>query len=273
MAALQSLGIEVCACAGCSAGAVVGGVLASGTELERWIATIKAVKPDQYWRPRGLLQLLYTIGWDRGRRLTGLSDTRAAIRFLSAAVSVDRIEDCRYPFVAVALNLGTCEKVFLDHGPLAESLMASAAISGLYEPVRIGDDYYTDGATIDLSPTDAICCRYELDVLLVHHVSQSAFTTAGLEACFEGPWPMVRILRRLIFRRRPWYSTGSPLAVYPCPCGCKAIMIVIEPSLPDIAWPMDAKATKLIDMARSNAMERLRPLIPGIVARPRSLLH
>jgi len=272
MAALDSLGIETSAIAGCSAGAVVGGVLASGTKLERWIDAIHSVRPEQYWRPRSSLRFLYSILCNKGRRLLGLSDTRAAIRFLSTVTSVDRVEDCAYPFVAVALNLGTCEKVLLHKGPLAETMMASAAISGLYEPVKIEGNYYTDGATIDLSPTDAICCRHHLDVLLVHHLSQSRYSTEELEQSFDQPWPIVRILSRLIFRRRPWFATGKPRAVYPCACGCPAINIVIEPDLPEVSWPITREAFDLIGLARANAVAQIRPLMESIAEDPRSLL-
>lgn len=272
MAALDSLGIKTSAIAGCSAGAVVGGVLASGTKLERWIEAIRSVRPEQYWRPRSSLRFLYSIGCNKGRRLLGLSDTRAAIRFLSTVTSVDRIEDCACPFVAVALNLGTCEKEFLDTGPLADTIMASAAISGLYDPVKIEGNYYTDGATIDLSPTDAICCRHHLDVLLVHHLSQSRFSTEELEEYFDQPWPMVRILRRLIFRRHPWYATGHPCAVFPCACGCPAINVVIEPNLPEVSWPVTKEAFDLIESARTNAISQLSPLMDTLTKDPRALL-
>lgn len=99
-------------------------------------------------------------------------------------------------------------------GPLAPGMMASAAIPGFYDPVEIGGQYFTDGAIIDLAPAKAICCRYDLDVLLVHHTAQRTYSSDELERAFNEPWTMVKIMQRLVFRQRPWYATGQPRSIH-----------------------------------------------------------
>lgn len=49
--ALEQLGIKVAAVAGCSAGALVGGVYASGTDLQSWMQRISTAHPREYWAP------------------------------------------------------------------------------------------------------------------------------------------------------------------------------------------------------------------------------
>ncbi len=49
--ALERLGIEVSAIAGCSVGALVGGVAASGANLHHWAETITKVRTREYWTP------------------------------------------------------------------------------------------------------------------------------------------------------------------------------------------------------------------------------
>src|SRR3989344_2976869 len=49
--ALERMGIDIRASAGCSAGAVVGGVAASGTDLQRWAHTIAQVARHEFWTP------------------------------------------------------------------------------------------------------------------------------------------------------------------------------------------------------------------------------
>ena len=47
--ALADLGVPIAASAGCSAGAVVGGIAASGADLETWSATLARLDPRHFW--------------------------------------------------------------------------------------------------------------------------------------------------------------------------------------------------------------------------------
>src|SRR3989338_1302890 len=79
--ALQKLGIEVSAVAGCSAGALVGGIAASGADLQLWSDAIANVHMREYWTPDSWLQFIWRLVANRGRGYTGLSDTEVAIDF------------------------------------------------------------------------------------------------------------------------------------------------------------------------------------------------
>ncbi len=273
MAALGMLEIKISASAGCSAGAVVGGALASGSDVRGWAETITHVRTDQYWTPRPSWQLLYSLGVNKGRGLSGVSDTAAAVHFLSENLLVETFQECIYPFSAVAINLGTGEKVLFHKGPLALGIMASAAMPGLYDPVEIEGQYFTDGAIIDLAPAEAICCRHDLDVLLVHHVAQREYGSRELAKALNQPWTIVNILHRLIYRRRPWYATGQPRSIHPCPCGCKAIVVVIEPNLPEIDWPLTSGGATILQAAQSHAVVQLQPILEPLRAEPHALLE
>lgn len=272
MSALEKLEIRIFASAGCSAGAIVGGVLASGADFEEWTNTLKNVRVEQFWTPRSYWQLLYNFGFRQGKGIAGFSDTSAAVRFLAENLRVDTFEECIYPFAAIALNIGTGKSVIFREGPLALGMMASAAVPGFYNPVKIGDQYYTDGAIIDLAPANAICCRYDLDVLLVHHTAQVNYLNEELGRAFNQPWTMAKIMQRVIFRRRPWYATGQPLSMHACPCGCKAIIVVIEPKLPELAWPITSDAARIIGLAHSHALAQLEPILEPLHSKPHSLL-
>ena len=102
MLALDRLNIQLCAAAGCSAGAVVGGVIASGTSIQNWAAAVLHAGVAQYWTPRSSWQLLYNLGFNKGRGLVGMSDTAAAVNFLSAQLAPQTFEDSRNPFVTRA---------------------------------------------------------------------------------------------------------------------------------------------------------------------------
>src|SRR3569623_1458465 len=49
--ALNELGIDLDVMAGCSAGALVGGIAASGTDLHHWSDAISKLATREYWSP------------------------------------------------------------------------------------------------------------------------------------------------------------------------------------------------------------------------------
>jgi predicted acylesterase/phospholipase RssA len=108
----------------------------------------------------------------RGRGYTGLSSVDATTDFCRHSLAVTTFGECRYPFYTVAVSLGQGRKVVFSAGELAPRMVASAAIPILYRPVKIDGEYYCDGALIELAPMDAICCKHQLDAVIIHHVSQ-----------------------------------------------------------------------------------------------------
>ena len=270
--AMQRLRIPITASAGCSAGALVGGFIASGTPLEDWAATLAEMSSHSFWTPDSLPRFLWEMTAHRGRGYTGLSDTRAALQFTRDNLAVNTFDECLYPFHVLAVNLGTGKKVVFSAGELAPRMTASAAMPILYDPVRIDGEYYCDGALMDFAPTDAICCRHQLDVVIVHHVSQHFGIHQNIDADLQDSWAMLEIVNRLVFREQPWYLSGDPLTLHRCPCDCGAIVVAIEPGLPEMRWPV----TKEGDMTRHSAREQtaslLQPHIHALLNDPRKQL-
>ncbi len=273
MMAIQSLGISITAASGCSAGALVGGFLASGTALDDWLSALAKLDSKVFWTPDTLSVFLWKMAFQQGRGYTGLSDTSAALRFTSDNLAVESFEECLYPFHALAINLGSGEKELFSQGEMAPRLTASAAIPILYQPVEIDGEYYCDGAVVDFAPTDAICCRHELDVVIIHHVSQlSACQDRNLGEVLSGPWAMLEVFNRLLFRERPWYLSGNRPGFHFCPCGCGAILIVAEPELPDMRWPSVEGGDVVLKRSQAQAEAMLRPYLHDLSTNPRRSL-
>lgn len=270
--ALSALRIEIAALAGCSAGAISGGIAASGGDLKRWSDAIAAVTPRQFWRPEGLPRLLWRLVVRQGRGWTGLATTDHAVAFFSRFLGARRFEDCRYPFHSLALSLLQGTKRLFSSGELAPRMMASAAVPVVYRPVELDGDLYTDGGLIDLSPLDAICCRHGLDALLVHHVSKR-FQSLQTPAQLVGRrWAMGEILERLLSHQRPWYLGDGPLTFRRCRCGCEAAIVVVEPQLPDLRWPLTSGGPVVQAAARGQAVSLLRPHLAALCSDPRARL-
>jgi len=271
--ALEDLKLSIVAGAGCSAGAIVGGIAASGTDINQWTQALVNVKRRQFWTPDSLWRFLWKMTIQRGVGYSGLSGTEAAQGFCQNHLTAQTFEDCRYPFYSVAISLARSKKEIFDSGELAPRLVASAAMPLLYRPVQIGEDYYCDGAMIDLAPTDAVCCKQSLDVLLVHHVSRRSISgTRELQRAMAKPWTMVKILDRILYHHRPWYLSDQSLSFKRCPCGCGAVIVVLEPDLSALEWPKTKGGTVLIESTRKQTIDLLEPYISDLLLNPRDSL-
>lgn len=258
--ALEKMGIDIQAVTGCSAGAVVGGIYASGANLQEWANVLKDIKSTRFWRPVWF-RLLWSLLFQQGRGCTGFSSTDAAKEFCVEQLKVQTFEECEYPFHTLAVNVTTGQKTIFSEGSLASCMVASAAIPMLYQPVEIKGEFYSDGALIDLAPTDAICCHYNLDILIIHHVAQRSEGSNSLQQVMKQPWTMIEIMNRLLYRQRPWYLSDKPLTLRRCPCGCDALVIVIEPTLPTLEWPVTQNGFNVLHSARQQTDALLEPYL------------
>ncbi|MGB7921979.1 MAG: patatin-like phospholipase family protein, partial [Pyrinomonadaceae bacterium] len=119
---LAEHGIPIDFIAGTSAGAVVGGALASGLPL----AEIEKIGRTLRWRDMGRMTL---------SRLGVQSNARLE-EFMRARLPVTRFEELPIPFAAVATDLHSGSAVILSgEGDLPFAVRASCAIPGWYVPV------------------------------------------------------------------------------------------------------------------------------------------
>lgn len=259
--ALQQLEIKISAVAGCSAGALVGGIYASGTSLDQWATVLANVHPRNFWKPDSKLRFLWNMAIRQGRGYTGLSETETAINFIKQQLSAETFSDCKIPFHSLAMNLTRGVKTFFGRGELAPRIMASAAIPVLYRPVEIDGELFSDGATLDLAPTDAICCKYDLDILIVHHTAVHRQGKAGLQHILTQPWSLLKILYLQLYSERPWYLVDKLVNETRCQCGCGALVLVLKPELPELGWPLKGNALALQEAARTQCIHLLEKQI------------
>lgn len=92
---------------------------------------------------------------------TGLRD------LVAGEVAAATIEDLALPFVATAMDLATGRVIHLDQGPLIPALLASAAIPGVYPPVRIDGRDLADGGVVSNVPVDEALARGAASVVVL----------------------------------------------------------------------------------------------------------
>ncbi|MCZ4500554.1 MAG: alpha/beta hydrolase [Marmoricola sp.] len=99
--------------------------------------------------------------WSRlahlAQRHAYLFSSGALASLIDSWIPVDRLEDLTVPVRVTTTPLASCAAVYHDHGPIAQLLLASAAVPGVFAPVelRVADGAPTphvDGGVADLVP-------------------------------------------------------------------------------------------------------------------------
>ncbi|HCA23930.1 MAG TPA: alpha/beta hydrolase [Pseudomonas sp.] len=137
---IERRGYEIACIAGCSMGAVVGGIHAAGrlADYREWVSGL------DYLDVIRLLDIGFgTLGAIRGERVFG--------RIREILGDID-IEDLAIPFTAVATDLTNQQEVWFQSGCLHQAMRASAAIPSLFSPVRQGNRVLVDGGLLNPLP-------------------------------------------------------------------------------------------------------------------------
>ncbi|WP_193074206.1 patatin-like phospholipase family protein [Pseudomonas sp. FME51] len=137
---IERRGYSIECVAGCSMGAVIGGVYAAGglQAYRDWVSGLA------YLDVLRLLDFGFgNLGAIRGERIFSR---------IHEIVGDVNIEDLRIPFTAVATDLTNQQEVWFQQGSLQQAMRASAAIPSLFSPVRQGSRVLVDGGLLNPLP-------------------------------------------------------------------------------------------------------------------------
>ncbi|SMD32457.1 NTE family protein [Reichenbachiella faecimaris] len=126
--------------AGCSIGAMIGGVHAAGKldELEEWMCSI--TKMD--------MANLLDISWGNG----GIFKGDKVIDTLKDLLGDVQIENLSIPFTAVAADMITQKEVWINKGSLFDAIRASISLPLFFTPVKRKDKLLIDGGVLNPVP-------------------------------------------------------------------------------------------------------------------------
>ena len=155
---LESQGYHITSIAGCSIGALIGGVYAAGKleEFRDWMKTIDRKK---------MLELT-----DFSLSLNHLVKGTRIIKAIMEFVPDVPIEDLPIPYCAVATDWISGREVVIDKGSLFEAIRASISLPTFYEPVRRDGMILIDGGVVNPIPMNRVQ-RHEGDLLVGVDVS------------------------------------------------------------------------------------------------------
>lgn len=218
--------------AGTSAGSVVGGALAAGMsvgEIEKMAAAAR-------WRD--LVRPSLPIG--------GLLSNAPMDRFLRRHLPVDRLEDVKIPFTAIAFDLGTNSSVLLSKtGDLITAVRSSCAVPGIFSPVR--DELgrmLIDGGVVSPLPVEAVRAMGADIVIAIDLISCGATFRAssrtGFGVLIQGALALLKVV-----------STAEQ----------KAADVVIEPAIAHLRPDQIGKRDEFMALGEVAAREKISEIL------------
>ena len=193
--ALEARGYEIGCIAGCSMGAVVGGIYAAGKldEYREWTESL------DYLDVLRLLDVSFRLGAIRGEKVFGK---------IHEIVGEIDIEQLAIPYTAVATDLTNQQEIWFQEGCLHKAMRASAAIPSLFTPVTQGSRMLVDGGLLNPLPiVPVVSSHCDLIVAVnLNSLNQKQYSLPVIErpAAFKGKIDqlMGSLSARLPFLRR-----------------------------------------------------------------------
>ncbi len=158
---LEEAGIPIAAVAGCSMGAYVGALWASGLNGAQLEERAREIKDRETFR--GLLDfsLPPSQGLIRGEKIR---------QHLERDLGQRTFADMRMPLLIVATNLERLTPQVFDSGVVSQAVHASAAIPAICVPVELDGKRYTDGGASEPMPVTLLKERQHLDYVIAVNV-------------------------------------------------------------------------------------------------------
>ena len=155
---LEAQGYRITSIAGCSMGALIGGVYAAGKlgEFREWMKTFDRKK---------MLELT-----DFSLSLNHIAKGSRILEAIMEFVPDMPIENLPIPYCAVATDLKAGHEVVFDKGSLFDAIRASISLPSFYEPVQRDGMILIDGGVTNPIPMNRVA-RHEGDILVGVDVS------------------------------------------------------------------------------------------------------
>ncbi|MDD5687734.1 MAG: patatin-like phospholipase family protein [Elusimicrobia bacterium] len=132
---------------GTSAGALVGGLYASGMEIPE----IENMGRDIGWNKISNLSLirLFTLITSES-----LLSTEKLEKYLEKYIGKKRFDELKIPFACVACDIKTGERIVFKDGEVAFAMRASSTFPGVFKPAEYRHRLLIDGGIVDNLPID-----------------------------------------------------------------------------------------------------------------------
>jgi NTE family protein len=140
--ALEEMDVEISFVTGTSIGALVGALFAFGNTSK----DIEKIALDLSWMNISGIAIFES----------GLLSNAKLGDLLKKSLGEKRIEDSDIPLAVIATDITNGDKVVLDKGSVAQAVMASTCIPGVFGPVKFDDKLLVDGGIVENIPIDTV---------------------------------------------------------------------------------------------------------------------
>ncbi len=202
--ALDELGITPHRIAGCSIGAVMGALYASGlraAEIKDKIARLAITRSDTM---RGVFSEKKIRKWwgmiDPDFRSSGLIKAESIMASLCDERSCETFEELPIQFAVVATDFWEGCSVVLDSGPLKPAVQASMALPGLFTPVELNGRVLIDGGTVNPVPFGILADSCDI-VIAIDINSGSPAEPGSVPGYFNTLFGSIQIMQQAIVRQ------------------------------------------------------------------------
>jgi len=185
---LEENNIPICALAGCSMGAYVGGLWAAGLSIEKLGIRAAEIKDRQ------ALKSLLDFAFPPAKGLVYGEKIRQHLERDLKGLTFDCL---RIPTMIVATDLESLQAHVFKTGNVARAIHASAAIPGVCVPVEWEGRRYTDGGACEPLPVSLMREQFDVDHVIAVNVMpppEEAFSRREDPALHRPSW-----LRRLFY--------------------------------------------------------------------------
>jgi len=172
--AIEEAGVQIDYIGGTSMGAIVGGLYASGYNAAQLDSIFKASDFDQllkdyiprssknFYEKENDEKYALTLPFDHWKLglphsySKGLNIYALLTKLLHKDRHVRDFNALQIPFLCIATDIETGTQVVLDHGYLAQAIMASATFPSLFSPLVIDGKLLIDGGVVNNYPIDEV---------------------------------------------------------------------------------------------------------------------
>lgn len=253
---LDDLGITAHRIAGCSIGAVMGALYASGLSAREIRDEISGLAIKRSDTMRGVVSTRKIQRWmemldaDFGG---GLLKSESIMDTLLETGMREAFEDLTIPLVVVAADFWQGRSVILDSGPLKPAVQASMAMPGVFTPVELDGRVLVDGGAVNPVPYDLL--MDSCDIVIAVDVNGGSVAEAGsVPGYFDTIFGSIQIMQQTIVEQE---LTTRPPDIY------------INPGLNEFRTLHFYKATRIYEHARA-AKDELKEKLEAALAGPRS---
>jgi len=102
------------------------------------------------------------------RTRTHLHSNRSLRKLIERTLPVRTFEELRIPFQCVAASIERAAEHWFETGPLADAILASAAVPGILPAVEIGGEHFIDGGVVNSIPVSRAVELSATEIYVLH---------------------------------------------------------------------------------------------------------